>query len=41
MNPFTVTAADGKKLMAVLVRWERGAGKKKSERQHGDGCAAG
>lgn len=24
MNPFTVTAADEKKLMAVPVRWERG-----------------
>lgn len=41
MNPFTVTAADGNKLMAVPVRWEREAGKKISERQHGDGCAAG
>lgn len=27
MNPFTVTAADEKKLMAAPVRWERGMAK--------------
>lgn len=26
MNPFTVSAADEQKLMAVPVRWERGRG---------------